>query len=226
MISDPFAELAASYEDWFDTPLGSFVDDKETQALVRALPGRAINAVVDVGAGTGHFSRLLARLGYDVIAVEPSRAMRETGHALSAGWTVKYVDGRAEELQYPEASFEGALFFTSLEFTENPAQALKEAMRVVRPGGWVIAAVINRRSAWGRLYRELGERGAAPWAAANLLCAEDVELLMRRASDQREQALYLPPEAAEPFDEADEQARQAGGEPAIQVLRWTRPSGK
>jgi ubiquinone/menaquinone biosynthesis C-methylase UbiE len=221
-MKDPFAELAASYEDWFDTPLGAFVDEKETQALLRALPGRAINAVVDVGAGTGHFSRLLAKLGYDVIAVEPSRAMRETGDALSAGWTVKYVDGRAEELAYPDGSFEGALFFTALEFTEDPARALKEAMRVVRPGGWVIAAVINRRSAWGRLYRELGERGEQPWAAANLLCAEDVELLMRRASDLREQALYLAPDAAEPFEEADEAARAAGGEPALQVLRWTK----
>lgn len=222
-MADPFAGLAASYEDWFDTPLGAFVDEKETQALLRALPGRAINAVIDIGAGTGHSSRLLARLGYDVVAVEPSRAMREAGDALSAGWTVKYVDGRAEELPYPDASYEGALFFTALEFVEDPAKALKEAMRVVRPGGWVIAAVLNRRSAWGRLYRDLGERGEQPWAAANLLCAEDVELLMRRASHQREQALYLRPDAEEPFEESDELARQAGEEPALQVLRWMKP---
>jgi hypothetical protein len=83
--------------------------------------------------------------------------------------------------------------------------------------------VLNRRSAWGRLYRELGERGEQPWAAANLLCAEDVELLMRRASDQREQALYLPPDATEPFDATDAEAEQAGAEPTIQILRWTKP---
>lgn len=54
-FTDPFG-----YEAWFRTPLGAFVDGIEADALEHALADTDPGVIVDVGAGTGHFTRLRA----------------------------------------------------------------------------------------------------------------------------------------------------------------------
>jgi ubiquinone/menaquinone biosynthesis C-methylase UbiE len=50
-----------------------------------------------------------------------------------------------EELPYADASFDVVTGFSSFQFAENPVNALREARRVVKPGGYVAMV------AWGRM---------------------------------------------------------------------------
>lgn len=121
--------------------------------LVERVPG-ADRRVLDVAAGTGAVTALLAARGHRVTAVDQSeqmlaaaaRALRERG--LSD--RVDLVRAEAEALPFDDASFDALTVTYLLRYVADPAAALAELARVVRPGG-VIASL---------------EFGVPPWAPA------------------------------------------------------------
>ena len=83
--------------------------------------------------------------------------------------------------------------FTTLEFVEHPQAALQEALRVVRPGGWLIVGLLQALSAWAAFYRYKGDRGAMPWAAARFYTPEEVESWVGFPAEQVESAVVFSP---------------------------------
>lgn len=217
-----FEAVAATYEDWFTSPLGAFVDTAERQALATLLPDRPTQAIIEIGAGTGHIARLLSDYAQAVTAIEPAAAMRAEGIQRTADRPIHWQEARAEHLPYPEAHFDGAVFFTTLEFVDRPDQALQEALRVVRPGGWVMAGFLHALSPWAALYRYKGDRGVMPWAAARFYTRFDLEAWMGFPAEQSAPAVYLAPQANPPFAEADQAGQRAGNAPAMEILRWRK----
>ncbi len=89
-------------------------------------------ACVDLGAGTGKFTRLLVRTGAQVTAVEPVTAMRrELAAALSGA---RAVDGTAQAMPLPSGSQDAVVCAQSFHWFAGP-EALREIHRVLRPGG-------------------------------------------------------------------------------------------
>jgi SAM-dependent methyltransferase len=87
---------------------------------------------VDVGAGTGLFTRTLVGRVAQVIAVEPDARMRKVLMARSPG--VRVVDGRGESIPLPEAAAD-AVFVSSAWHWMDHERALPEIGRVLRDGG-------------------------------------------------------------------------------------------
>jgi SAM-dependent methyltransferase len=95
-------------------------------------PGRT---VVDLGAGTGKFTRLLITTGARVVAVEPQAAMRaELSAAAPASGTLEVVDGGAESIPLPDASVDVVCAATAFHWFDHEV-AMPEIARVVRDGG-------------------------------------------------------------------------------------------
>jgi SAM-dependent methyltransferase len=128
---DVAADAYASFMGRFATPLAhQFVD------LVAPEPGwRAL----DVGCGPGTVTEVLVDLlGSDhVAAVDPSpsflTAVRERLPALDVR------EGAAEDLPFPDATFDAAFGQLVVPFMTDPVRGLSEMARVVRPGGVVAA---------------------------------------------------------------------------------------
>jgi SAM-dependent methyltransferase len=148
------AELARSF--------GSIADDYD-----RARPGppdvavdwllpRNAQVVVDLGAGTGLLSRVLARKVGRVIAVEPDARMRAVLQDRSPG--VRALDGTAEAIPLPDASVDG-VFVSSAWHWMDPELAVLEIARVLRDGGRFGIMWTSRDHEVGWL-RELGRPGA------------------------------------------------------------------
>ncbi len=217
-------ELAASYDRWYETPLGAFVEAEELAALQSVLQGvSAEKPIVEVGAGTGRVAAWLARSGYNVIAVEPSAAMRRYGEKRTAGMPVQWVAAHAYMLPFADSSQAAVLFFATLEFIPEPQRALREAVRTLQPGGVLIVGLLHAHSPWAALYCWLGRRGELPWSQARFYTPEDVEHLIGMPAEARAAALFCAPAAAEPFAEADAAGRRAGNAPAFVALRWRKP---
>lgn len=122
-----FASASAAYargrpdypqalHDWLSTPLS-------TRGGARWL---------DLGAGTGKFTRQLMGRGAEVLAVEPVAAMRE--RLQQALPELEVLDGRAESMPLPDASVDAIVCAQAFHWFANTA-ALREMHRVLRPGG-------------------------------------------------------------------------------------------
>jgi SAM-dependent methyltransferase len=95
--------------------------------------------VVDVGAGTGILTGALARLGADVVAVEPDQAMLAELRRQLPG--VRAVEGTAEALPLPDQSVDAVLCGQAMHWFDLD-RALPEIARVLTPGG-VFAGLWN-----------------------------------------------------------------------------------
>jgi SAM-dependent methyltransferase len=101
------------------------------EAIDWLLP-RGAARVLDVGAGTGKLTRLLAARGLDVVAVEPLPGMREQlAHAVPG---VPVYPGTAEDIPLPDRSVDAVLAAQAWHWVD-PARAVPEVARVLVPGG-------------------------------------------------------------------------------------------
>lgn len=216
--------LAADYEGWFETPLGAFIAGREMETLQRALPDGAPGHAIELGAGTGFVARALRDWGWQVTAVEPSEAMRLEGMRQTAGMAIDWAAAAAESMPFADNSYDLALFFTALEFVKDPARALFEAMRVVRPGGHLLAGILDARSPWTALYRHLADHGTPPWHAARFYSPADVELLVGHPAETCESAVFMAPDGPPSYEEADAAGVRAGNHGSLAILRWRKPS--
>ena len=99
---------------------------------------------VDVGAGTGIWTRILARRGLgSVVAVEPNDDMRAQGIETSRGMRIVWRKGSAEDTGLPDASADLVTMASSLHWADFD-QAIREFHRILRRDG-VFAALWNPR---------------------------------------------------------------------------------
>src|SRR5215472_16785840 len=107
------------------------------EALLRLMPPLVI---ADLGAGDGAFALLLAQRAQRVIAVDSSAKMIEFAREQARRSDLKNVDyrlGDMEEVPIDDESVDLVFFSQSLHHALHPERALKEAFRILRPGGRV-----------------------------------------------------------------------------------------
>jgi ubiquinone/menaquinone biosynthesis C-methylase UbiE len=106
------------------------------EALARHLSARAGLTILDLGAGTGRFSPLLAdAFGARVLAVEPSDMMRAEAQRHHPHPRVAYVAGSAERVPAGDGECDAAFLSMVVHHVRNLAAGARELRRVVRPGG-------------------------------------------------------------------------------------------
>jgi SAM-dependent methyltransferase len=138
------------------------------EAAAWLVPAFARTAV-DVGAGTGKFTRSLVELGLDVIAVEPDPVMLRT--LAAALPVVRTVEGSAERMPLPDASADVVTVAQAWHWVDPP-RALPEIARVLRPGG-TLGLVWNLRDVsvdWvGRLGEVMGGSEAEEFTKGDIV---------------------------------------------------------
>jgi 2-polyprenyl-6-hydroxyphenyl methylase / 3-demethylubiquinone-9 3-methyltransferase len=102
--------------------------------------------LLDVGCGAGLFAEPLARLGADVVGVDPALAAIEAArrHAEETGARLAYRMGTVEELAAEERQFEVVSAMEVIEHTADPKRFVATAASLVKPGGLFLASTLNR----------------------------------------------------------------------------------
>jgi demethylmenaquinone methyltransferase / 2-methoxy-6-polyprenyl-1,4-benzoquinol methylase len=136
-----FAPLPARYDRLAEL-LSFGQNGRWRHAMVGHLTPADGQLVLDVAAGTAGISLQLARrLGARVVGVDLTEQMLRQGAqnvaAAGASDRVALVTGRAEQLPFPDASFDALTFSYLLRYVADPQATLAELARVVRPGGTI-----------------------------------------------------------------------------------------
>ncbi|MBI1735736.1 MAG: methyltransferase domain-containing protein [Candidatus Rokubacteria bacterium] len=153
-----FERDAAGYEDWYATRGGRRVDMAERALLERLLASfGSAQSVLDIGCGTGHFTRWLAGRVPRVVGLDRAPAMLAEARRRSR--RLLLVEGDAHHLPIRSRMVDLGVFVLTLEFLEDPAVALAEAVRVARRG--VVVVALNRWSPGG-LSRRWGRDARRP----------------------------------------------------------------
>jgi len=193
-----FKELAARYDAWYRTPLGSLAHALEMDAILALAEIKPGERVVDIGCGTGIYTVEVAQRGAHVIGVDPSMEMITIAQEKlrQAGLTGQFVCGSAEALPFRSGKFDLALAVTSLCFVHSPDRAIEEMRRVLRPGGRLVLGELNRFSLWAFLRRLKGFFRETIYSQAHFWSRQELGRLLRAKGfhlDTVHTLLYFPP---------------------------------
>ncbi len=165
--TEPFERHRDRYENWFEGHSYAYLS--ELEAVKRLLPKEGKGA--EIGVGTGRFASPLGiKLG-----VEPSRAMAEIARERG----IEVIEDTAEALPFPNESMDYLLMVTTICFVDDPERALREAHRVLKPGGALIIGFVDRNSPIGRHYEEHREESLFYRDARFFSTEELLELLKK-----------------------------------------------
>ncbi len=144
------------YEAWYDTPRGRWIGAVEYALLAKMLRPAPGSSLLDIGCGTGHFTRLFASDHCAMaVGLDPNDAWLSYARARAVG-AERYVAGRAESLPFPDRSFDFSVSVTALCFVGDQERALRELLRVTRRRFAI--GLLNRHS-W--LYLQKGAAGGS-----------------------------------------------------------------
>jgi len=127
-----------------------FAQEKRQKAFSALINYEALRNkdVLEVGCGSGAHSRLLVESGCRLTAIDlTSRAVELTRRRLEL-WELKanIFEADAEQLPFPDESFDYVWSWGVIHHSENTERALKEMCRVLRPGGQISIMVYHRTS--------------------------------------------------------------------------------
>ncbi len=131
----------SSSQAWLDRmpDTGDFAREFILDSLMvqRALGSRAAT-MLDVGCGEGRFCRMMARHGVQTTGIDPVGPFID--QARSRDPDGRYLTGYAEALPFDDGDFELVVFYLSLMDIEDIHLAIREAVRVLGPGGTLLIA--------------------------------------------------------------------------------------
>lgn len=111
----------------------------ETDYLVAHLQG--CHDILSVGCGPAVIEGKLSEKGFNVTGLDIS-----TEALKCAPDNIRTVTGRAEDMPFPEFSFDAVIYVVSLQFVENYQKALQRSVTALRPQGKIIAMLLNPQS--------------------------------------------------------------------------------
>jgi ubiquinone/menaquinone biosynthesis C-methylase UbiE len=193
-----FNHLAARYDAWYQTPLGSVARALELDAILSLAGVKPGERAMDIGCGTGIYALELAQRGAHVIGIDPSMEMIAIAREKlrQAGLTGRFVCGSAEALPFRSGTVDLALGVTSLCYMHSPDRAIEEMRRVLRPGGRLVLGELNRFSFWAFLRRLKGLFRQTIYNQAHFWSRRELERLLQKSGFHPSAArtlLYFPP---------------------------------
>jgi len=170
-LSSPFDDLAPEYDAWFDKE-GSLIFFIEAQAFKSLLPTLP-RPWLEIGVGSGRFAQALG-IG---TGVDPS--IKLVKMARRRGVTAFL--GQGEQELFDEESFGAIFLIVTLCFLDFPLEVLKEASRILMPGGKLVLGLVLKESPWGQFYQTKKAQGHRFYKFATFYNFDDVVRLTAQA---------------------------------------------
>jgi len=142
-----FDARADSYESGWRGRLHRQIADRTADLALTLAPQP--QRILDVGCGTGYLLRRFAvrcPQAVELTGVDPAPAMIAAARTAGTDGRLRWREGTAEELPFPEAAFDLVVSTTSFDHWADQQAGLAQCARVLAPGGWLV--LTDLFSAW------------------------------------------------------------------------------
>jgi ubiquinone/menaquinone biosynthesis C-methylase UbiE len=172
---------------WMDGDFGVLAkygeyDAEQFMARRTVKPGMA---VLDVACGTGNLAVQAAKRGASVTGVDIATNLLEQGRRRvhQEGLAVQFDEGDAEELPYPDGSFDLVVSMWGAMFAPRPERVAAELVRVCRPGGTIAMANWTPGGMVGQMGKALSAHVPPPNIAPPVLWGDKPTVRTRFQAD-------------------------------------------
>ena len=162
-----FDRITGSYDSWYADRRGAMYDRLEKKLIASFLSTETEGKrLLEIGCGTGHWSRFFSQCGFKVTGLDISERMVNT--ALQKGIpNVSFHIGDGHLLPFQDSTFDLTAAITTLEFVRDAEVVLREMIRCTRKPGRIVLGMLNGLSSVNRQKQRPG-RPESPYAAARL----------------------------------------------------------
>lgn len=181
----PLLELQDALNQWFDSGLGRQLLEREQQVLRRLMP--RLHGY--------HLLQVSAAESLDLTAQAAASHCFKLASRIALGMPETVIVGEMENLPIASECVDAVVLHHALDFACSPHQALREAVRILRPGGRLVVVGFNPVSFWG-LRRLLARRPRqVPWLGRFMTYRRlhDWLRLLEMKCDRVESGFYRPP---------------------------------
>ena len=138
-----YYDLCISKKDWSQGDLKKALD-----FIAQQYSAGHISNMLEIGCGVGNIVPHLPT-GLQYFGLDPTEYSIQQAHATYPQYDFKV--GYAENLPFPDSSFDLVYSFQTLQMFRDPRGALKEITRVIRPGGYALFIAPNLECPWSHL---------------------------------------------------------------------------
>ena len=173
-----FDLVAGRYDKWYDSARGAIYDRLEKQVIDGYLKDITIPArLLEVGCGTGHFSKYFSDRGFIITGVDISSEMiRIARQKQIPNSHFEIADGRC--LPFENESFDVAVAITVLEFAAEPEKIISEMVRCVKKSKGIL--IIGFLNALSKYNQKRKNRPGSIYSAAKYFSPQHTHKLLSR----------------------------------------------
>jgi ubiquinone/menaquinone biosynthesis C-methylase UbiE len=141
--------IAESYDRFYLTDRGRSVDQIEKSLIRQHLNSILAGNMLELGCGTGHWTEFFCEEGFEVTAIDNSKAMLSLAKRKNIS-RAAFHKADAAHLPVPDNNFAVITSVTMLEFVKDINEIFNEIDRVLKPGGYLILGWLNALSEMGK----------------------------------------------------------------------------
>ncbi len=167
----PFDEMASEYDSWFDGD-GSLIFAIEVKAFRKLLPALP-RPWLEIGVGSGRFARAL---GIET-GIDPSLRLVEMARQRG----INALRGRGEQALFAAGTFGTVFLIVTLCFLDSPRDVLRQANRMLAPGGKIVLGLVLKEGPWGRFYQRKKDEGHRFYRYAHFYGYDEVSRFLIQA---------------------------------------------
>jgi ubiquinone/menaquinone biosynthesis C-methylase UbiE len=154
-----FDQWPERYDSWFETPIGALVKRYESELLMDMLKPCRGETILDVGCGTGVFTRDILSFGTRVTGIDISQPMLKRARQKAGAYSFREIVGDMRSLPFADNCFDKVISVTALEFIEDGKGVVRDIFRVTKKGGIIVVATLNSLSPWAVRRKHETEKG-------------------------------------------------------------------